>query len=54
MAALLIDGVFQLLYQGSVIDSVADPDRKGQAAFTECTTTPRASTRRPGARPRST
>ena len=40
MAALLIDGVFQLLYQGRVIDNVADADRKGQAAFTECTTTP--------------
>jgi hypothetical protein len=40
MAALLIDDVFQLIYQGTVIDDVEDPDRKGQAAFTECTTTP--------------
>ena len=40
MAALLIDGSFQLLYQGTVIDNVSDPERKGQAAFTECTTTP--------------
>ena len=40
MAALLIDGGFQLLYQGRVIDSVEDPDRKGQAAFTACGTTP--------------
>ena len=40
MAALLIDGAFQLLYQGRVIDDSRDPEHKGQAAFTECTTTP--------------
>ena len=40
MAALLIDGAFELLYQGRVINDTRDPDRKAQAAFTECTTTP--------------
>jgi hypothetical protein len=43
VAALLIDGAFQLIYQGTVIDSVSDPERKGQAAFTECTTAPGSS-----------
>src|SRR5262245_36331286 len=45
MAALLIDGAFQLLYQGRVIqtrviDDARPPGNKAQAAFTECDTTP--------------
>jgi len=40
LAALLIDDTLQLTFQGTVIDDVKDPDHKGQAAFTECTTTP--------------
>ncbi len=40
MAALLADGVFHLLYEGRVIDDTRDPEHKGQAAFTECTTAP--------------
>lgn len=40
MAALLINGVFQLLYQGRVINDAKNPERKAQAAFTECLTTP--------------
>lgn len=40
VAALLIEGAFQLVYQGTVINDMKDPDRKGQAGFTECTTTP--------------
>jgi hypothetical protein len=40
MAALFIDGGFVLLDQGSVIDDAKEPDKKAQAAFTECVTTP--------------
>lgn len=40
MAALLIDGVFQLVYQGRVIDDAKQPGSKAQAAFTACGTTP--------------
>jgi hypothetical protein len=40
VAALLFGDTFQLLYQGRVIADERDPDRKAQAAFTECTTTP--------------
>jgi len=40
VAALLVDGGFELLYQGRVIDDAKDPSHKGQASFTECTTAP--------------
>jgi len=39
LAALYFEGVFHLLYQGHVIDDAKEPDRKAQAAFTECVTT---------------
>src|SRR5262245_53952362 len=40
VAALLVDDDFQLLYEGTVIDDAKDPQHKGQASFTECTTAP--------------
>jgi hypothetical protein len=40
VAALFIDGVFQLVYQGHVTGDAKEPDTKAQAAFTACGTTP--------------
>jgi hypothetical protein len=40
LAALFFDNTFHLLYQGHVIDDDKEGDRKAQAAFTECETTP--------------
>src|SRR5262245_40317731 len=40
IAALLIDDVFQLVYQGTVINDGKKPEREAEVGFTECTTTP--------------
>lgn len=40
MAALFFDGVFHLVYQGTVINDDKKPGQKAEAGFTECVTTP--------------
>ena len=40
MAALFADGVFNLVFQGTVINDDKKPGQKAEAGFTECVTSP--------------